>query len=169
MSLFEELKRRNVIRVGMAYAVASWLLLQLTDILVPILDLSDSAAKFVFLLLVVGFIPALIIAWAFELTPDGVKLEKDVDRSQSVTTGTGRKLDFAIIGILAIAVILLLVDRFTGSDPDVESGLEPAQAQTDTPIDEANSASASPSHEKSIAVLPFVNMSDDAENEYFSD
>lgn len=69
MGLFGELKRRNVFRVGIAYLVASWLLLQVTDILVPILDLPGSAARMVFLFLVIGFLPALIFAWAFELTP----------------------------------------------------------------------------------------------------
>jgi hypothetical protein len=96
MSFFEELKRRNVVRVGIAYVIASWLLLQLTEVLVELLDLPDVAGRFVILLLVIGFVPALIFAWAFEMTPDGIKREKDVDRTQSITKHTGRKLDFTI-------------------------------------------------------------------------
>jgi hypothetical protein len=104
VSLLQELKRRNVFRVGIAYLVASWLLLQITDILVPILNLPDSAARLVFLLLVIGLIPALIFAWAFELTPEGIKRERDVDRNRSVTSQTGRKLDRIIIASLVLAL-----------------------------------------------------------------
>ncbi len=104
MSLFQELKRRNVFRVGIVYLGASWLLLQVTDLLVPILNLPETAKKLVFLLLLIGFIPALIGAWAFELTPEGIKREREVDRNQSITSRTGRKLDFAIIVILVMAL-----------------------------------------------------------------
>lgn len=104
VSLLQELKRRNVFRVGIAYLVASWLLLQITDILVPILDLPESAARLVFLLLLIGLIPALIFAWAFELTPEGIKRERDVDRNRSVTSQTGRKLDRIIIASLVLAL-----------------------------------------------------------------
>ncbi len=79
--LFSELKRRNVFRVGLAYLVASWLLIQLTDILVPMLALQDWVSRFIFLLLVVLAVPVLIAAWALELTPDGIKLEKNVERA----------------------------------------------------------------------------------------
>ena len=87
MSLFEELKRRNVFRVGIAYAVAAWLILQLTEVLTELLELDTDIGKIVILLLVVGFVPALIFAWAFELTPEGIKREKEVDRSRSASTG----------------------------------------------------------------------------------
>jgi hypothetical protein len=87
--------------------------LQIADILVPIPDLPKSAGRLVFLLLVIGLIPALIFAWAFELTPEGIKRERDVDRNQSVTSQTGRKLDRIIIGILLAAGFVLLVDRVT--------------------------------------------------------
>jgi adenylate cyclase len=112
VSLLQELKRRNVFRVGIAYLMASWLLLQITDILVPILDLPDSAARLVFLLLVIGLIPALIFAWAFELTPEGIKRERDVDRNQSVTSQTGRKLDRIIIAFLMLALGYFAYDKF---------------------------------------------------------
>ena len=114
MSLFGELKRRNVFRVGIAYAITAWVLLQIIDVVVPILELPEWAPKLIFVILAIGFFPALIFAWAFELTPDGLKREKEVDRTESITDVTGRKLDRVIIGVLALAVALLLVDRFTG-------------------------------------------------------
>jgi len=147
LSIFEELKRRNVFRVGVAYAIATWVLLQIVDVITPILELPQWAPKMILVFLGVGFVPALIFAWAFELTPEGLKKEKDVDRTESITNVTGRKLDYAIISVLAISIILLLIDRITPSDV--------ADMSTRTT--------------KSIAVLPFVNMSSDPEQEYFSD
>ncbi len=111
MSFFAELKRRNVFRVGIAYGIATWALLQITDVITPILELPEWAPKLIFVFLAVGLVPALIFAWAFEMTPEGLKKEKDVDRTQSITRDTGRKLDFAIIGILVLAVGMLLADR----------------------------------------------------------
>ena len=147
MTFFDELKRRNVFRVGIAYAIATWVLLQITEVITPLLGLPDWAPKLIFVILAVGFVPALIFAWAYELTPEGLKKEKDVDRSESITHHTGRKLDFAIIAVLVLAVGLLLADRYTGKPaPDAEQVTN-----------------------KSIAVLPFVNISSDKEQEYFSD
>ena len=97
-TVWGELKRRNVVRVAIAYVVVSWLTLQLTDVLVPLLSLPEWVGRFVFLVLLIGFPLALFFAWAFELTPEGIKKEKHVDRSESVTHVTGRKLDFTIIG-----------------------------------------------------------------------
>ena len=91
MNLFTELKRRNVFRVGIAYLVVSWFLLQIIDVVIPILILPDWVARFIFLLLAVGFIPVLIAAWAFELTPDGVKKTVEVDIDASITPSTGRR------------------------------------------------------------------------------
>ena len=93
MSLFSELKRRNVFRVAIAYLITAWLLIQLADILIPMLTLPEWVARLVLLLLVILFVPTLIAAWALELTPDGLKLEKDVDRSSSITPSTGKKLN----------------------------------------------------------------------------
>jgi len=142
--------------------VAAWLLLQVTDIVFPRIGLPDTAITLVIALLAIGLIPALIFAWAFEMTPDGIKREKDVDRTQSITPKTGRKLDRMIIVVLAVVVAWFLVDEYY---------LEPQQAEVSTAtvapaksVTSENTASAN-----SIAVLPFVNMSADAENEYFSD
>ena len=162
MSFFNELKRRNVFRVGIAYTVAAWLLLQVTDIVFPRIGLPHSAVTLVIALLAIGFIPALIFAWAFEMTPEGIKREKDVDRSQSITPKTGRKLDRMIIVVLAAVVGWFLIDEYY-FEPQ-ETGISTAAVtQVDHAVVEGAEAA------KSIAVLPFVNMSADVDNEYFSD
>ena len=99
--LIEELKRRNVFRVGVAYVALTWVVVQITDMAVPALNLPESLQGIVFYIGMVGFPFALFFAWAFELTPEGLKREHEVDRSDSVTHITRRKLDFAIIGMLA--------------------------------------------------------------------
>ena len=111
MSFIKELKRRNVIRVAIAYAIVAWLLIQIVATTFPILKLPDWSVTLVTALILIGFPLALILAWAYELTPEGIKLEKDVDSSESITHITGRKLDFIIIGVLAVALILLVTGR----------------------------------------------------------
>ena len=113
-SFFSELRRRNVLRVAIAYAVVAWLLIEVTATTFPILKLPDWSVTLVTALVLIGFPLALIFAWAFELTPEGIKKEKEVDRSRSVTRQTGRKLDFAIIGLQAIATrkTFLVMDNY---------------------------------------------------------
>ena len=155
MSFIKELKRRNVFRVAMTYAVASWLLIEISATIFPMLRLPEWAATLVTVLLIIGFPVALIFAWAFEITPEGVKKEKDVDRSESIREVTGRKLDFIIIGVLVAALVLFSVDKFfpaTDAAPESSSAREIVAAEV----------------RHSIAVLPFVNMSSDPEQEYFS-
>ena len=158
-SVWGELKRRNVVRVAVAYAIVSWLILQLTDVLVPMLTLPESVARLVFLLLLVGFPLAVFFAWAFELTPEGLKKEKDVDRSESVTHLTGRKLDFAIIGLMAVAILYLVLDNYVLDIAPSEIADEVAQESIAVPAE----------IDKSIAVLPFRNRSGVAEDAYFVD
>ena len=93
MNFYNELKRRNVFRVAVAYLVASWLLLQIVDVLVPILDLPGWVGKLVFLVIVICFIPVLIFSWACEMTPEGLKPESDVGHYQATTLQTAKKLN----------------------------------------------------------------------------
>ena len=167
MSFFGELKRRNVFRVGIAYAVTAWILLQVADLVLENLSAPPIVMKIFMLALAVGFPIALIFAWAFELTPEGIKLEKDVDRSQSITHVTAQRMNRNIIIALVIAVVLLLVDKFT---PD-----EVGSGSISPKISQANESSAegklnlTPAAQKSIAVLPFVDMSPEGDQGYFAD
>jgi len=154
MSLFNELKRRNVFRVGIAYVIVGWLVAQVAQLAAESFSAPDWVMKMLLTVLVIGLPLVLIFAWAFEMTPEGLKREKDVDRAQSITPQTGRRLDRMIIGVLAVALAYFAIDKFVVQHP------APAPAQPQ------ETAAAGP---RSLAVLPFVNMSADAENEYFSD
>jgi TolB-like protein len=163
MPIIQELKRRNVIRVGIAYVLFGWVGLQGVDFALDLISAPNWVIQALSIAVAAGLPIALIVAWAFELTPEGIKREKDVDRSQSISSRTGRKLDRVIIGVLALAVAYLLVDRLFLQDlitpaddaPDTAQAVEPALP----PVEQG----------PSVAVLPFVNMSGDQENEYFSD
>ena len=163
MSLFEELKRRNVFRVGIAYAVSAWVLLQVVDLVLENIEAPPLVMQIFMLAIAIGFPIALIFAWAFEMTPDGVKLEKDVDRSKSITKETAQKMNRNIIIALVIAVTLLLVDKFTpDSDKQPQAIAEPVE-NVETTAPERQSI------EKSIAILPFVDMSPQKDQAYFAD
>lgn len=149
MSFFAELKRRNVVRVGLAYVVIGWVLAQVAEFAVEIFGAPDWVLKTFVVFVILGLPLVLFVAWAFEITPEGVKREKDVDRSQSITAQTGRKIDFIIIGVLVVAVGFLLLDKFY-------------LVEISAPFDEIVATES-----QSIAVLPFVNMSGD--DDYFSD
>jgi len=159
MTLIAELKRRNVFRVGVAYAIVAWLLVEVASVVLPTFKAPDWVMQVFTFLVILGFPLALILAWAFELTPEGIKRESAVDPDESVTRKTGRKLDFAIIGLLVVAVVYFAVDKFV-----LEAKTELTEAAA-----EQVPAAESAAREKSIAVLPFVNMSSDPEQEYFSE
>ena len=147
MHLLSELKRRNVVRVGIAYLVTAWLVLQVADLVLDNVPAPDWVMQVFLLTAAFGLPIALLIAWSFEITADGVKLDSNIDRSQPVLQSAGRKLDFTIIGILAVAVVFFAVDKFL--------------MQNVTDLTQTTQAS--------IAVLPFVNFSSDPEQAYFSD
>ncbi|NCF16190.1 MAG: adenylyl cyclase, partial [Gammaproteobacteria bacterium] len=156
MSLFQELKRRNVIRIAILYAVSSWVLLQLTDVLSSLLNVPESAGSIVVMLLLLGFFPALIFAWVYEMTPEGLKREVDVDRNQSQTPETGKKINVVIVVLLVIAIGGLIADRLI---PETTVEVDDVLVDlTDAPIDEL-----------SIAVLPFADLSPDQDQQYFTD
>jgi TolB-like protein len=166
MSFFEELKRRNVVRVGIAYAVGAWVLLQIFDVVGEILDLPDWGGKLILVLIVIGFLVALFLAWAFELTPEGIKREHEVDRSQSITPETGKKLNNAILVLMAVAIAYLLFDKFYLSPQLAKIGPETAQGTPAQPA-EPPPPTAAAIDRQSIAVLPFDNRSRLEEDEFF--
>ena len=141
-----ELQRRNVYKVAVAYCVVSWLLIQIATATFPVFEIPTWVVRLVVLTLVLGFPVALVLAWAYELTPEGVKRTEEIDPKQSITRDTGRKIDFAIIGILLLVVAVLAFQRFSGGRPSTP----------EIP-------------EKSIAVLPFENRSEEKANAYFAD
>jgi len=149
-SFFGELRRRNVFRAAILYIGAVWALTQGIAQLTPVVDAPDWGTRWFVIATVVGFPFWTAFAWFYEFTPEGLKRESEVERLESITHHTGRKLDFAIIGVLAIAVVLLVTDRFV-----LHHGV--------------NEEAAIPIAEHSIAVLPFVNMSSDKDQDYFSD
>src|SRR5205807_2882992 len=142
-NFFAELKRRNVYKVAIAYGVVAWLLIQIATQVFPFLEIPTWAVRLVVLLLIIGFPVALILAWAFELTPEGIKRTDEVPPGQSHRRSTSRKLDFAIIGVLILVIGLLIFDRIRKQ--------------------------SAPAAEKSIAVLPFVDLSQAKDQEYFCD
>ena len=155
-SFFGELKRRNVFRVAIAFGIASWLILQIVDVILPMLNLPEWVGKLILLLLIVTFPIALILAWAFEMTPEGVKLEKNVDRSQSITPQTGRRLDYTIIAVLVVA-LGISVYLNVGEEADVVG--DPLSGT-------AVGADTTP---PSIAILPFANRSANENDAFFVD
>ncbi len=172
-SLWTELKRRNVIRVTVLYAISGWVLLQIADILFGLLDVPGWGLRLVLGLLLLGLPLVMIFSWVFEMTPEGIKRESQVDRAQSVTSNTGRKIDRLIIFGLVAIVVVLLADRilFMSDSGDRVPLAEqtPAAASGTNAVDSPAAGPGGDRQQKSIAVLPFVNMSGDDENEYFSD
>ena len=166
MSLFAELKRRNVFRVALLYIIAGWLILQVADVLFEQLDIPGWAFRFVFALLLICFPLVMVFSWVFEITPEGIKREHDIAAQSSITAHTGRKINRATTVLLILTILVVIADRLMP-----ESAPEPKLQLLEQPADQAmvTTKPVSTVDNKSIAVLPFVNMSGDKENEYFSD
>jgi len=151
MGFVSELKRRNVFRVGTIYVVGSWILLQVADLLFDLLELPGWTLKFVFGLLILGAPVALVLAWAYELTPEGLRRDADVEPGKTKLNTAGRRLDFVIIAMLAIAVVYFSVDKFVLQESQTTS----TESQTSE-------------FERSVAALPLVNHGGDLDSQAFA-
>jgi tetratricopeptide (TPR) repeat protein len=158
MSLIAELKRRNVLRVTAAYVVVAWLVIQVVETIFPAFGFGDTAVRAVVIVLAIGLVPMLVLSWAFEITPEGLKLEKDVDRSRSISPQTGKKLDRVIMLVLVLGLGYFAFDKFVLSESRAASLAETARQEGRT------EALVESYGDQSIAVLPFVNMSSDPDN-----
>src|SRR5438874_7927460 len=156
-NFFAELKRRNVVRMAGLYLVGAWLLVQVAGTVLPMFGAPDWLPRSVVILLAIGFVPALIFSWVFELTPQGLKRDEDVSPEQSIAPQTARRMNRMIIAVLVLAVAYFAVDKFV---------LNPRREKSAAGV--SSSSNAAPS-EKSVAVLAFANLSDDKGSEYFSD
>ena len=161
-TLFAELKRRNVYKVAVAYAVVAWVLIQAASIFFPAFDAPPWVMKIFIIVIIFGFPMALIFSWAFEITPEGIKLESEIEPSKSIKQRTGRKI-VAVTIALAVLAAGLFVYQLVGRDRWARRfNLETAEGGRP-------GGASIPADQKSIAVLPFVNMSADKNDEYLSD
>jgi TolB-like protein/Flp pilus assembly protein TadD len=158
-SFFGELKRRNVIRAAGLYLVGAWLIVQVAGTVLPMFGAPEWLPRTIVVLLVIGFVPAVIFSWVFELTPEGLKREEDVAPEQSITPRTGRRMDRMIIVVLVLALGYFAFDKFVLT-PRREASLVASAVPNE---------SRSAINAKSIAVLPFENLSEEKQNEYFAD
>jgi adenylate cyclase len=165
-SLIGELRRRNVFRVAIAYLAVAWLLTEVASTVFPLFGVPEWGVRFIVILFVLGFLPALVFSWVYELTPEGLKREKDVVRDESVTHVTAKRLDAITIGVVVLALLVVVADRlYLGPTEGGHGGnSQPGPVQQEETL---TASSAYPSG--SIAVLPFVNMSEDPSNEFFAD
>ena len=160
-SFFAELKRRNVYKVAVAYAIVAWLLIQAASILFPTFEAPAWVMKVFVTAVIFGLPVALILAWAFELTPEGIKRAEDVEPNESITDKTGRKLTalIALVAVIALGLLLLQLSRH----------YRPVAPKNPTAPAAVSEAASQAIGEKSIAVLPFENLSDDKQNAFFTD
>ncbi|MDX1570505.1 MAG: hypothetical protein R3200_08475, partial [Xanthomonadales bacterium] len=168
-NLISELKRRNVFRVALLYVVGSWVILQVADVAVGLMGLPDWTLRFILLILLLGLPVAIAVSWIYELTPEGLKRDREVAPDPARNAETGRKINIVVAGLLVVAIGLFAADRFTPENREAspEAAATPARQDAE-PRPEATVATFQPPP-RSIAVLPFENMSGAEENAYFSD
>ena len=158
-NLFPELKRRNVIRMAGLYLVGAWLVVQVAGTVLPMFGTPEWLPRTIVVLVAIGFVPAVIFSWVFELTPEGLKRNQDVAPEHSITPRTGRRMDRMIIVVLVLALGYFAFDKFVLT-PRREAALVTSAVPNE---------SRSVVNAKSIAVLPFENLSEEKQNEYFTD
>jgi len=158
LSFIRELKRRNVFRAGIAYLVVAWLVIQVADLIFPTLGAPAWVPRTTTFILILGFPVAIVLAWAYEVTPQGIKKTRHVPLEESISRLTGQKLNYAIIAALAVALIIVIIDDYDPGEVDPLEGI----VDVSQPVPGFSDRAA-------IAVLPFLNLSDDPEQEYFAD
>ena len=164
MKLLAELRRRNVIRMAGLYLVGAWLVVQVAETVLPVFDIPDWVLRAIVLLLAIGFVPALVFSWVFELTPEGLKRDHQVAPEESIAAHTGRRMDQLLLAGMALVVVLIVADRvWPEASPPAPAA--PIQAVMSTDATTAPAAT----NEKSIAVLAFSDLSPERDQEYFSD
>ena len=170
-SIWAELKRRKVVRVAVAYAIVGWILIEVSSTVFPIVQLPDWTITFVTMLLLLGFPVAMILSWAYDLTPQGIERTGPATQSEPANHASGRKFDFFIIGVLVLAVGFLLINDYLPQDSDPEAVVQEALVDiqplpaVQTPIPQEEERVALPN---SVAVLPFDNLSPDPDDAYFA-
>ena len=169
MGLITELKRRNVIRVSIAYAVAAWLLAQVADLVLDVMGAPNIVLRSVVAILALGFVPAVIFAWAFEMTPEGVKKQSEIDQDRSITHHTARKLDLVTIGLVIAVVIFVIGERYLPRPG--EAAVPAEQLAAEKPVEPVGRSEKNnpPMDARSIAVLPFANRSNQQDDLFFTD
>jgi TolB-like protein/tetratricopeptide (TPR) repeat protein len=163
VKFLNELKRRNVLRVGTAYLVSSWLLIQIAETIFPLFGFGDTPARLVVIVLAIGFVPSLVLSWAFEITPEGLKKDADVDHEQSISRSGARKLDRIILVLLVLAVAYFAFDKFVLDPARDQSKIETAR------LEGRYDAMVESYGDRSIAVLPFKSGDESSELDYLCD
>jgi len=160
VSLLHELKRRNVIRMAGLYLVAAWLITQVAGTLLPMFEVPVWVARAIVILLAIGFVPTLVFSWIYELTPEGLKRDTQILPEQSIARQTGRRIDFAIIAVLLVALGYFAIDRFVFEPRRIAQ----ARVEAAQPVVQHEAQA-----DRSIVVLPFADMSQAKDQEYLSD